>query len=169
MGVATPGFIRGSRQRLCLIESLLPPPALLRAAHSQSRASPQGGDGRSCFAVHSTVSRQCYEKERANRRAAPPFDPGHVCSPKAAPRGDLLSGGTLQQTVPPQHQAKQFRVCRNRQDRNAPWYSVAGRELSFHLSVKRFGPWAVETAARSEPALMKTGTGHSDRGTCYFP
>ena len=52
MGVATPGFIRGSRQRLYLIESLLPPPALLRAAHSQSRASPQGGGNRAHLTVH---------------------------------------------------------------------------------------------------------------------
>ena len=169
MGVATPDFFRGSQLRFCPIVNLLPPPALLRAAHSQSRASPQGGGKQAHFTVHSTGFRQWHDisvvqilrfapdglglnvrfelEERANRRAASPFDPGHVCSPpspalalgrsqlakpnrwlclRAAPdhcsplRGDLLSGGTLQHTVPLQHRA---------------------------------GPWAVETAARSEPAL----------------
>ena len=137
MGVATPDLSRGSQLRPCMKAACLPPPDQPSLC-SASPASPPhdclGGGNRAHLTVHSMHSHQCYEKEHANRRAAPPFYPGHVCSPKAALRGVLLSGGTLQHTVPPQHQAS---------------------------------PWAVETAARSAPTLMKTGTGHSDLGT--FP
>ena len=107
MGVATPDFFRGSQLRFCPIVNLLPPPALLRAAHSQSRASPQGGGKQAHFTVHSTGFRQWHDisvvqilrfapdglglnvrfelEEHANRRAAPPCSLG-MCAARPARR-----------------------------------------------------------------------------------